>query len=75
VAAALGGYGAQRDYMRHAERSKLFASTLENATARLLNVRNLRDIQQAALSVSRAMRSEATDWYSVVQSQDVELPS
>jgi hypothetical protein len=32
-------------------------------------------VQQAALSVSRAMRSEATDWYTVVHSQNVELPS
>jgi len=42
---------------------------------RLLGARNLRDIQQAALSISRSMRDEATDWYSVVHSQDVELPT
>ena len=75
VAGALGSYGAHRDYMRHAERSRLFASVLDDGTARLVNVRNLRDVQQAALGVSRAMRSEATDWYSVVRSQDTELPS
>lgn len=75
VAAALGGYGAQRDYARHAERSKLFASTLESAADRLLTAGSLEDVQQAALSVSHAMRSEATDWYTVVHSQDVELPS
>lgn len=75
VAAALGGYGAQRDYLRHAERSKLFASTLESAADRLLTAGSLKDVQQAALSVSRAMRSEATDWYTVVHSRDVELPS
>jgi len=75
VAAALGGYGAQRDYLRHAERSKLFASTLESAADRLLTAGSLGDVQQAALSVSRAMRSEATDWYTVVHFQDVELPS
>ena len=75
VAAALGAYGAQRDYLRHAERSKLFASTLESAADRLLTAGSLEDVQQAALSVSRAMRSEATDWYTVVHSRDVELPS
>ena len=75
VAAALGGYGAQRDYARHAERSRLFAFTLESAADRLLTAGSLEDVQQAALSVSRAMRSEATDWYTVVHSQDVELPS
>jgi SMODS and SLOG-associating 2TM effector domain 3 len=75
IAAALGGYGAQRDYLRHAERSKLFAATLDSASDRLLTAGSLQDVQQAALSVSRAMRSEATDWYTVVHSQDVELPS
>jgi SMODS and SLOG-associating 2TM effector domain 3 len=75
VAAGLGGYGAQRDYVRHAERSKLFASTLESASDRLLTAATLQDVQQAALGVSRAMRSEATDWYTVVHSQDAELPS
>jgi hypothetical protein len=75
VAAALGGYGAQRDYLRHAERSKVFASTLEIASERFLAAGSLPDVQQAALSVSRAMRSEATDWYTVVHSQNVELPS
>jgi hypothetical protein len=75
IAGALGSYGAQRDYLRHAERSKLFASVLDDAVTRLMSVRDLADIQQTALSVSRAMRSEATDWYSVVRPQDPELPS
>lgn len=75
IAAALGGYGAQRDYQRHAERSKLFAFTLDSAADRLLTAGSLQDVQQAALSVSRAMRSEATDWYTVVHSQDVDVPS
>ena len=75
IAAALGGYGAQRDYLRHAERSKLFAFTLDSAADRLLTAGSLQDVQQAALSISRAMRSEATDWYTVVHSQDVEVPS
>jgi len=75
VAAALGGYGAQRDFVRHAERSRLFAATLDSASDRLLRAATLPEVQQAALGVSRAMRSEATDWYTVVHSQDVELPS
>ena len=36
---------------------------------------DLSDIQQAAPGVSRSMRNEATDWYSVVRVQDAELPS
>jgi len=61
--------------LRHAERSRLFASVLDDGIARLVSARNLRDIQQAALGVSRAMRSEATDWYSVARAEDPELPS
>jgi hypothetical protein len=75
VAAALGAYGAQRDYLRHAERSKLFASVLDDGITQLMGAQDLSDIQQAAVSVSRSMRSEATDWYSVVRVQDAELPS
>jgi hypothetical protein len=75
TAAALGGYGAQRDYLRHAERSKVFAVTLDSAGERLLAAGSLQDVQQAALIVSHAMRSEASEWYSVVHSQDVELPA
>ncbi|HBW20619.1 MAG: hypothetical protein ACLPN6_28480 [Streptosporangiaceae bacterium] len=75
VGGAFAGYGAQRDYARHAERSRLFASRLEDARDKLLDARNLRDVQQAALGVSRLMREEAADWYSVVHSQELELPS
>jgi hypothetical protein len=75
IAAALGAYGAQRDYLRHAERSKLFSFVLDDGITQLMGARDLGEIQRAALSVSRAMRSEATDWYSVVRVQDAELPS
>ena len=73
VAGALSGYGAQRDYTRHAERSRLFAAALDRAFELLLSAHNLDGIQQAALAISRSMRDEATDWYSAVHSQDVEL--
>jgi Protein of unknown function (DUF4231) len=75
VAGALSGYAAQRDYTRHAERSRLFAQLLDSALDRLLRTRDLDSIQQAALTVSRSMRDEATDWYSAVHSKEVELPT
>jgi hypothetical protein len=74
VGAALSGYGAQRDYARHAERSRRFAANLTEASYQLRAARNLRDIQQVVLSVRRLMRGEAADWYSVVRLQDVEPP-
>jgi len=75
VAGALSGYAAQRDYARHAERSRVFAASLDNAFHALMDARDLDGIQQAALAISRSMRDEATDWYSAVHTQDVELPT
>jgi hypothetical protein len=74
VGAALSGYGAQRDYARHAERSTRFAANLTDASYQLGEAKNLHDIQQVALNVSRLMRGEATDWYSVVRVKDIEPP-
>jgi len=75
VAGALSGYAAQRDYSRHAERSRLFARFLDRALDRLLAARDLDGIQQAALAISRSMRDEATEWYSAVHTQVLELPT
>ena len=74
MGAALSGYGAQRDYARHAERSRGVVASLTEAAEQLQASESLRGIQQVALSVSRVMRGEATGWYSVVHSQDVEVP-
>jgi hypothetical protein len=52
VAGALSGYAAQRDYARHAERSRLFAGFLDRALDRLLAARDLDGIQQATLAIS-----------------------
>lgn len=75
VAGSLSGYAAQRDYTRHAERSRLFAAFLDRALDRLLAARDLNGIQQATLAISRSMRDEATDWYSAVHTQELELPA
>lgn len=74
VGAALSGYAAQRDYARHAERSKVFAVTLAAARKQLVKAASLRDMQQVALSVAMLMRGEASDWYSIVRMQEIEPP-
>jgi hypothetical protein len=74
VGAALSGYSAQRDYMRHSERSRLFAVSLDQARSQLATADHLRDLQQVALSVATLMRGEASDWFSTVRLQDVEPP-
>ena len=70
----MSGYSAQRDYARHAERSRLFAISLDLMRSQLTKATSLRDIQQVALSVATLMRGEATDWYSSVRLQDIEPP-
>jgi len=75
LAGALSGYAAQRDYTRHAERSRLFGAFLDRALERLLAARDLDAIQQATLVISRSMRDEATEWYSSVHTQELELPA
>ena len=61
---------------RRTGKSSLYRlATLDSAAERLFTAGDLRDVQQAALTVSHAMRSESIDWYTVVHSQDVELPS
>lgn len=74
VGASLSGYAAQRDYARHAERSRLFTLSLDQARHELAAAASLRDIQQVALSVAMLMRGESGDWFSVVRLQEIEPP-
>lgn len=74
VGAAISGYAAQRDYARHAERSLRFAAELVEARRQLRDARDVGGIQQVVLSINRLMRGEATDWYAVVRSQELEPP-
>jgi hypothetical protein len=74
VGAAISGYAAQRDYARHAERSLRFAAELTEARRQLQDAKDVAGIQQVVLSISRLMRGEATDWYAVVRSQELQPP-
>jgi hypothetical protein len=72
VGAAISGYAAQRDYARHSERSLRFAAELTEARRQLRDAKDVAGIQQVVLSISRLMRGEATDWYAVVRSQELQ---
>jgi hypothetical protein len=74
VGAALSGYTAQRDYARHSERSLRFAAELIEARRQLRDAKDVAGMQRVVLSISRLMRGEATDWYAVVRSQELEPP-
>jgi hypothetical protein len=72
VGAAISGYAAQRDYARHSERSLRFAAELTEAQRQLRDAKDVAGIQKVVLSISRLMRGEATDWYAVVRSQELQ---
>jgi hypothetical protein len=74
MGAAMSGYAAQRDYARHSERSLRFAAELIEARRQLRDAKDVAGIQQVVLSISRLMRGEATDWYTVVRSQELQPP-
>lgn len=74
IGAAISGYAAQRDYARHSERSLRFAAELMEARRQLRDAKDVAGIQQVVLSISRLMRGEATDWYAVVRSQELQPP-
>jgi SMODS and SLOG-associating 2TM effector domain 1 len=74
IGAATSGYAAQRDYTRHSERSRQVTGNLKEARSQLHEAENFSDIQKVVLSTRRLMHSEATQWYSVVHSQDIEPP-
>jgi hypothetical protein len=75
LGAALSGYGAQREYARLAERSRLMVSRLKEAKELVASSKRLSSLQRAARSTELLMRSETADWYDVVRLHDFEVPS
>ena len=75
VAGALTGYGAQRDLTRRAERSRMFAASLDRSLENLLTAQDLDAVQQAALAISQSLLDEVAGSPSATRSRDVELPA
>jgi SMODS and SLOG-associating 2TM effector domain 1 len=75
IGAALSGYGAQREYARLAERSRLMVSRLREATDLVEESKKVTSLQRATRSTELLMRSESADWYDVVRLHDFEVPS
>jgi len=75
IGAALSGYGAQREYARLAERSRLMVSRLREAKDLVEDSTRLSSLQRAARSTELLMRSETADWYEVVRLHDFEVPA
>ena len=75
IGAALSGYGAQREYARLAERSRLMVSRLKEARALVEDSKQLVSLQRATRSTELLMRSETADWYDVVRLHDFEVPA
>ncbi len=75
IGAALSGYGAQREYARLAERSRLMVARLNDARELVKDSKRLSSLQRAARSTELLMRSETADWYDVVRLHDFEVPA
>lgn len=75
IGAALSGYGAQREYARLAERSRLMVSRLKAARELVEDSKRLSSLQRATRSTELLMRSETADWYDVVRLHDFEVPA
>ena len=75
IGAALSGYGAQREYARLGERSRLMVARLNEAKELVEDSKRLSSLQRAARSTALLMRSETADWYDVVRLHDFEVPA
>jgi hypothetical protein len=75
IGAALSGYGAQREYARLAERSRLMVARLSEAKDLVMDSQRLLSLQRATRSTELLMRSETADWYEVVRLHDFEVPA
>jgi len=75
IGAALSGYGAQREYARLAERSRLMVFHLREARRHLAEAKDLPALQQTARGTALLMQAETTDWYDVVRLHDFEVPA
>jgi SMODS and SLOG-associating 2TM effector domain 1 len=75
IGAALSGYGAQREYARLAERSRLMVARLGEAKDLVVDSDRISSLQRATRSTELLMRSETADWYDVVRLHDFEVPA
>jgi hypothetical protein len=75
IGAALSGYGAQREYARLAERSRLMISRLKEARDLVEDSTRLSSLQRATRTTELLMRSETADWYEVVRLHNFEVPA
>jgi hypothetical protein len=75
IGAALSGYGAQREYSRLAERSRLMVVRLKDMRQSVTEAESLAALRKAARRTELLMRSETADWYDVVRMHDLEVPA
>lgn len=75
IGAALSGYGAQREYARLAERSRLMLFRLLEVRRLVAEAKDLPALQQTARGTALLMQAETADWYDVVRLHDFEVPA
>ena len=75
IGATLSGYGAQREYARLAERSRLMLFRLLEVRRDVAEAKDLPALQQTARGTALLMQAETADWYDVVRLHDFEVPA
>lgn len=72
-AGAVHGIGAQREYLRNAERSREMVPFLKRIKARMDVAPDIAEVRRLAEDAEQLMLSENRDWFVVMQFHDVEL--
>ena len=73
IGAAILGYAAQRHYERRAERELRLAVNLIDAQNQLKAASDIDGIRNVVSNTTRLIRSETSDWYSIAQSQHLDV--
>jgi hypothetical protein len=75
LAAAVSGYGAQREFGQLADRSRRMEARLTVTRRHLCEVDTLDAMQTLALTAEQQMRGETADWYSLVRLHRPDVPA
>ena len=75
VAAAVIGYGAQREFGQLADRSRRMESRLLDTRRRMVAADSVAAMQSLAMTAEQQMRGETADWYSLVHLHKPDVPA
>lgn len=75
AAAAISGFGAQREYGQLADRSRRMVVQLTETSQQMQKVDSIETLRHLALIAEQQLRGEAADWYSLVHIHKPDVPA